>query len=56
MLLYREEYYQPEKEDAKGLAEVIVAKHRKGQTGSVMLSFRGETLSFANPPLPSDTF
>ncbi len=56
MLLYREEYYHPDKDEAKELAEVIIAKHRKGQTGSVMLSFRGETLSFANPPLPSDTF
>ena len=56
MLLYREEYYQPEKEDAKGMAEVIVAKHRKGQTDNIPLAFRGETLTFANPSLPSDAF
>lgn len=56
MLLYRDEYYHPDKEESKGLAEVILAKHRKGQTGDIKLSFRGETLTFANPPLASDTF
>ena len=56
MLLYRDEYYHPDKEESKGLAEVILAKRRKGQTGDIKLSFRGETLTFANPPLASDTF
>ncbi|MDG1456093.1 MAG: replicative DNA helicase [Planctomycetota bacterium] len=56
MLLFREEYYKPDSEEAKGLAEVIIAKHRKGSVGSFRLSFRGETLTFAEPPLPSDTF
>ncbi len=37
--IYREEYYSPEKENAKGLAEVIVAKQRNGAIGTVELAF-----------------
>jgi len=46
LLLYREEYYQPDKEEAKGKAEVIIAKQRNGPTGSVDLAFIGEQLRF----------
>ena len=34
MFLYRDDYYNEDSED-KGLAEVIVAKHRAGSTGTV---------------------
>ncbi|MGE4619065.1 MAG: replicative DNA helicase [Planctomycetota bacterium] len=49
MLLYREEYYKPDKEEAKGLAEVIIAKQRKGPVGSVKLAFQADRLKFADP-------
>lgn len=48
LLLYREEYYKPESEEAKGRAEVIVAKQRNGPVGSIPLAFRGDHLSFDN--------
>ena len=46
LLLYREEYYQPDREECKGKAEVIVAKQRNGPTGSVHFAFRGQYLRF----------
>ena len=48
MLLYREDYYDENNEDLKGVAEVIVAKNRKGPVGSVKLSFQPERLRFGN--------
>ncbi len=48
LLLYREEYYKPEKEDAKGKAEVIIAKQRNGPTGSVHLAFLSKFMRFEN--------
>ncbi len=48
LLLYREEYYKPEKEEAKGKAEVIVAKQRNGPTGHVELTFRSNIMRFEN--------
>ncbi len=46
LLIYRDEYYHPEKEESKGKAEVIIAKQRNGPTGSVKLAFIGEQLRF----------
>ncbi len=46
--IYRDELYHPEDEDVKGLAEVILAKHRNGETGTVELAFLGESTSFRN--------
>ncbi|MFQ5654833.1 MAG: DnaB-like helicase C-terminal domain-containing protein [Planctomycetota bacterium] len=48
LLLYREEYYNPDKAEAKGKADVIIAKQRNGPTGSVELTFLGEWLRFEN--------
>jgi replicative DNA helicase len=45
MFIYRDEYYNPESPD-KGLAEVIVAKHRNGPTGTVKLVFQGRHTRF----------
>ena len=45
--IYRDEMYNP-KEENKGLAELIIAKHRNGETGTVELVFLGETTSFRN--------
>lgn len=39
LFLYRDEYYHPDDTDQEGLAEVNVAKHRNGPTGTVKLSF-----------------
>ncbi len=45
--VYRDEVYGPTEEN-KGLAELIIAKHRNGETGTVELVFIGETTSFRN--------
>ncbi|MFP3939764.1 MAG: replicative DNA helicase [Thermoanaerobaculia bacterium] len=57
--IYREEVYKPDDPEVEGLAEVIVAKHRNGETGTVELAFLGETTTFKNldrhhVPHPSD--
>ncbi len=46
--VYRDELYNPDKEESKGLAELIIAKHRNGETGTVELVFLGETTTFRN--------
>lgn len=46
--VFREELYNKEDPDVKGLAELIVAKHRNGATGTVPLVFLGENTSFRN--------
>ena len=41
--------YQDEQgNDLHGMAQIIIAKHRKGATGDVLLSFRGEYTRFEN--------
>jgi replicative DNA helicase len=44
--VYRAEVYDNENEDLQGLAELIVAKNRNGQTGTVELAFDGQTTTF----------
>ncbi len=44
--VYRDEVYN--EEAVKGEAELIVAKHRNGETGTVKLVFLGETTTFLN--------
>ncbi len=46
--IHRPEVYEPDNEALRGLAEVIVAKHRHGQTGTVELAWSGSTTSFRN--------
>jgi replicative DNA helicase len=48
ILLLREEYYNPNLEDKKGLAELIIAKQRNGPVGSVNLTFISEYTRFEN--------
>lgn len=48
MFIYRHEYYHPEDQEEKGIAKVIVAKHRAGSTGPVELTFQPEFTRFAN--------
>ena len=45
--IYRDEYYN-EESDQQGLAEVILAKHRNGPTGSEKLSFLKRYAKFAD--------
>ncbi|MFN3486755.1 MAG: replicative DNA helicase, partial [Planctomycetota bacterium] len=47
MLLYREDYYNPETEK-KGVAEVILAKNRTGPTDTVELAFLKDFTRFEN--------
>ena len=47
MFIHRDEYYNPDSEK-KGIAEIIIAKHRNGATGTVELSFRKEFVKFGN--------
>ena len=43
--------------DMHGMAQIIIAKHRKGATGDVTLRFRGEFTRFSNPEdEPQDNF
>ncbi len=48
MFIYRHEYYHPEDQEKRGIAEVIVAKHRAGSTGPVEMTFQPEFTRFAN--------
>jgi replicative DNA helicase len=47
MFIYRDEYYNDES-DQQGLAEVHIAKHRNGPTGSEKLSFLKRYAKFAD--------
>ena len=53
LFVHRPEYYRiynDEKgNDLRGKAQIIIAKHRKGATGDVLLTFRGEYTRFQNP-------
>lgn len=47
MFLYRDDYYNPET-DKKNIAELIIAKHRSGSTGTIELVWLGQYTKFAN--------
>ena len=47
MFIYREEMYDKET-DKRGIAEILVEKHRSGPTGRISLRFFEETTRFAN--------
>ena len=54
VFLHRPEYYgimmsDDGTKDYRGMAEVIIAKHRKGAVGIKLLKFRGEYTRFENP-------
>ena len=56
MFIYRDEVYNPNSE-RRGYADIIVAKHRNGPTGQIVLRFEPETTRFRDlmdevvPPL-----
>ena len=53
LFVHRPEYYHiltDEKgNDLRGMAQIIIAKHRKGATGDILLTFRGEFTRFQDP-------
>jgi replicative DNA helicase len=48
IFIYRDDYYNPETSNAKGLAELIIAKQRNGPTGKVMTRFFAGCTRFEN--------
>ena len=44
--IFRPEYYKPDREDLRGLAELIIAKQRNGPTGKVKLAFLRQFTKF----------
>jgi replicative DNA helicase len=48
LFIYRDEVYHPDKEEAKGHAEVIIGKQRNGPIGKIDLTFLGRFTRFAN--------
>lgn len=47
IMLYRDEYYNPDTPD-RGIAEIIIAKHRNGPTGTIKLIFDPRFTKFEN--------
>ncbi len=48
MFIYRDEYYNRDKQDNKGLAEIIIGKNRHGATGFIQMKFIGEFTTFTD--------
>lgn len=46
LMLYRDEYYNPENTENKGEAEIIIAKQRHGPIGTTDLSFQSNITKF----------
>ena len=47
MFIYRDEYYN-EQTDKRGIAEVVIAKHRAGSTGPIDMTFMPEFTLFSD--------
>lgn len=64
LFIHRPEYYHiyegPNGQNLRGMAEIIIAKHRNGAVGDVTLAFKGAYARFQNPeddnpvPLPGE--
>ena len=52
IMLYRDDYYNSDSPD-RGIAEVIIAKHRNGPTGTVKLLFDPHYTKFKNLARPN---
>jgi replicative DNA helicase len=48
LFIYRHEYYHPEAQETKGIAEINIAKHRQGAVGRVDMTFLPEFTLFAD--------
>ncbi|WP_254567146.1 replicative DNA helicase [Oscillatoria sp. HE19RPO] len=55
VMLYREEYYNPDTPD-RGIAEVIITKHRNGPTGTIKLLFDPQFTKFKNLARPQQHY
>ncbi|MFB2878416.1 replicative DNA helicase [Floridanema aerugineum] len=51
IMLYRDEYYNPDTPD-RGVAEIIITKHRNGPTGAIKLLFDPQFTRFRNMASP----
>ncbi|RMG91684.1 MAG: replicative DNA helicase [Chloroflexi bacterium] len=48
MFIYRDEYYNPDTTDRPNIAEINVAKHRNGPTGTIDLYWHSKLATFRN--------
>jgi replicative DNA helicase len=48
LFIFREEVYKPNREDLRGIAEILIAKQRNGPTGRIKLAFISECTKFEN--------
>jgi len=48
MFIYRHEYYYPEAQETKGMAEINITKHRQGAIGRIDMTFLPEFTLFAD--------
>ena len=48
MFIYRHEYYHPEAQETRGIAELNIAKHRQGAVGRFEMTFLPEFTLFAD--------
>jgi replicative DNA helicase len=48
IFIYRDEYYNPETTNSKGIAELIISKQRNGPTGKVLTRFTSSCTRFDN--------
>ncbi|MCP4426158.1 MAG: replicative DNA helicase [Chloroflexi bacterium] len=48
MFIYRDEYYNPDTTERPNIAELAIAKHRNGPTGTVDLYWHGKLATFRN--------
>ncbi|MEX2624833.1 MAG: replicative DNA helicase [Acidimicrobiia bacterium] len=48
VFIYRHEYYHPDDIEKRGTAEIIIAKHRAGATGTVEMTFMPDFTRFAD--------
>jgi len=48
MFIYRDDYYNPDNSERPNIAEINVAKHRNGPTGSIDLFWHGKLATFRN--------
>ena len=46
--IFREEVYKPDREDLRGVAELLIAKQRNGPTGRIKLAFLNKYIKFEN--------
>lgn len=48
MFIYRDEYYNPDSTERPNIAEINIAKHRNGPTGTIDLYWHGQLATFRN--------